>query len=253
MLKTAPINRSMPRHLRPLLLRFALRALALPWCLALPVSAAEKAAALPADAIALAVVFDTSGSMAQPIPTKPGSPPSAKILVARRAFDAVIERLNTFAAAPNAKPLYVGLYVFQGNHGRTALPLARFDAAKLRAAIAGLEPGGATPLGATMLRAGRDLLAARAASRHMLVLTDGENTAGPKPEKALAQLLESGTRQQVSLFTHVIALDIKPAVFATLQKNGATLIGAADEVQLNAQFDFILEEKILIEAPRAAR
>jgi hypothetical protein len=54
----------------------------------------------------------------------------------------------------------------------------------------------------------------------------------------------------VAVFTHVIALDIKPSVFAALKKEGATLIGANDEAQLNAQFDFILAEKILVEASR---
>jgi hypothetical protein len=46
----------------------------------------------------------------------------------------------------------------------------------------------------------------------------------------------------------MLALDIPPKVFASLQKAGATVIGAADEKQLQSQLDFILENQILVEA-----
>ncbi|HEY9250342.1 MAG TPA: hypothetical protein VIO38_14480, partial [Rariglobus sp.] len=84
-----------------------------------------------------------------------------------------------------------------------------------------------------------------AASKHLLVLTDGENTVGATPLAALTAL----QRQNQPVFVHVIALDIPPSVFASLQKAGATLIGAADEKQLQSQLDFILENQILVEAP----
>ena len=205
------------------------------------------------DGIALAVVFDTSGSMTQSIPTRPGSPPSPKLEIARRAFGAVIDRLEAFARAPGAKPLSVGVYVFRGKEAAVAVPLAAFDAAKLRAWLRTAPANGATPLGSAIALAGRDILATPAASRHLLVLTDGQNSSGPTPEKTLADLNKTSLRQQRPVFTHVIALDLKPAVLAALKKQGATLIGAADEAQLNEQFDYILEEKILLEAPRAAR
>jgi hypothetical protein len=47
----------------------------------------------------------------------------------------------------------------------------------------------------------------------------------------------------------VVTLDLNPAVFNGLKAQGATLIGATNEVELNARFDFILEQKILLEAP----
>lgn len=209
--------------------------------------AAEPAA--PAQQIAIAVVFDTSGSMKQSVARKGGGR-EPKIEAARRAFHGVIDRLDTFAKTPNAKPLAVGIYAFRRTDAVVAHPLTRFSPTPLRRWVDSVEPIDSTPLGNALFIAGRDLLAADAASRHLLVLTDGENTTGRTPEAALQQIMAAAEKKQVSLFTHIIAFDIKPSVFAALKKQGATLIGAADGEQLRAQFDFILDEKILVEAPR---
>ncbi len=238
----------MSPHPRIRSLRWIFGVLALSWCRA--AAAAAEASAPAGASLALAVVFDTSGSMNQSIPTKPGARPDTKIRIAQRAFGNVIDRLETFSRSPAAKPLAIGVYVFRGNEGAVARPLAPFHAADLRAWLQNVRPDGPTPLGSAMFIAGRDLLAAPAASRHLLVLTDGANTAGPAPEKVLAQISEAGFRKQTPIFVHIIALNLKPEVFATLKMQGATLIGALDEAQLNSQFDFILEEKILVEAPR---
>jgi Ca-activated chloride channel family protein len=203
-----------------------------------------------ADGIAIAIVFDTSGSMTNRLAAKTGTAPT-KIAVARRAFTSVIARLEAFTKGPAAKPLTVGVYVFRGNDAAVGVPMSAFDPAKLRTWLEKTAPNGPTPLGAAMSRAGRDLLAVPATSRHILVLTDGENTAGPSPEIVLRQLTEASTRASAVLFTHIIAFDIKPEIFAALKKQGATLIGATDEAQLNEKFDFILDEKILVEAPRS--
>ena len=244
-----------PRHF-PRLMRQHFRSARLRRCLAailvsLPLVFLPMRAETPAtDGIALAVVFDTSGSMNQPMATKAGGGTDSKYRIAQRAFGAVIDRLEAFSRSAGAKPLSVGIYVFRGNDAIVAKPLARFDAAGLRAWLAAMRPTGATPLGDAMFLAGRDLLAAPAASRHLLIVTDGANTAGRKPDGALDQLNAAAEKKQTPLFTHVIAVDIKPETFSALKKRGATLIGAADEAQLNAQFDFILEERILVEAPR---
>ena len=204
----------------------------------------------PSNRIAVEVIFDTSGSMKATIPSQSAGRREAKLAIAQRSFGLVIDRLQTFLKGPNAKPLSIGVYVFTDTKATVALPLAPFDAPRLRQWLAGTTANASTPLGDAIFLAGRDLLAAPAASRHLLVLTDGENTTGRSPEDALRMLNEVSDRKQTPVFTHIIALDIKPDVFAALKKQGATLIGAADEAQLNAQFDFILEEKILVEAPR---
>src|SRR5205085_1555440 len=171
----------------------------------LPGRAAEPAAA---SGIALAVVFDTSGSMNEQIATKPGAPLDAKYRIAQRAFNAVIDRLERFSKGPTAQPLQVGIFVFRDQRAAVAAPIAPFEPARLRRWATTMHPSGATPLGEAIFLAGRDLLATPAATRHLLVLTDGANTAGRSPETALTQIAQAAARKQTPVFTHIIALDI---------------------------------------------
>jgi hypothetical protein len=201
--------------------------------------------------VAVAVVYDTSGSMRQPPAGATGKNREPKSRIAQRSFLKAIRRLEVFATNPLSPPLSVGVYVFKGQSAIEALPLATFDGAGLRQWLARLPiPEAATPIGDAMYHAGRDLLAADAISRHILVLTDGANTAGRDPVKALDELAKEAGRMQKPVSVHVIALDVNPRTFNGLQERGATLIGAANEAELNASFDRILEEKILVEAPR---
>jgi von Willebrand factor type A domain len=214
-------------------------------------SSAALHAAPPAD-VALAVVYDTSGSMKTPIRAQDGRL-AAKHVIAQRAFGLVIDRLDRFtqpAAGQPAKRLDLGIVIFEGVRTRQALPMAPFDVAATRRWLAALPaPDSGTPLGDAMLAAGGALQSSSASNKHLLVLTDGENTTGASPLAALATLQKQSRGQDQPVFVHVIALDISPEVFASLQKAGATLIGAADEKQLQSQLDFILETQILVEAP----
>ncbi len=46
---------------------------------------------------------------------------------------------------------------------------------------------------------------------------------------------------------HFVAFDVDAKQFAPLKKLGATVVGAADEKQLNTQLEYILQRKILLE------
>ena len=208
--------------------------------------------------VALAVVYDTSGSMRAPIKAADGRL-VPKNIIAQRAFGLVIDRLERFtrpAAAfvtdsiPPVKRLDLSITVFDGSRAVTAVRMAPLDPAATRKWLAALPaPDSGTPLGDAMTLAAKSLLATPAASKHLLVLTDGENTLGSTPLAALTALQKQTQTQNQTVFVHILALDIPPAVFASLQKAGATLIGAADEKQLQSQLDFILETQILVEAP----
>jgi hypothetical protein len=201
-----------------------------------------------------AVAFATSGSMRGSIPSLGGNP-EPKHLIARRALASVATRLEKFTAPPAdpatpPRSLAFGLYVFNIDKAAAVLPLAPFNATKLRNWIDSEgSPRDNTPLGLTMQLAGQALLASPAPHKHLLVLTDGANSSGIEPEDALDLLQRESEKKQTPLFVHVIALGIKPSVFAALKKRGATLIGASDEKQLQTQLDFILENQILLEAP----
>lgn len=206
----------------------------------------------PAD-VALAVVYDTSGSMASLIQTKNGGR-EPKYLVAKRAFASVIGRLELYTSTggPNAagKRLDLSVVVFRGARPDTALPMSAFAAAATRRWLDGLgAPNSGTPLGDAMAQAGLALESSAASSKHLLVLTDGENTTGGDPVDALVAIQKRGLASGQPVFVHVLALDIPPRVFASLRDAGATLVGAADEAQLQAQLDFMLENQILVEAP----
>jgi hypothetical protein len=208
----------------------------------------------PRAEIAFAVVYDTSGSMRGSIPSAHGIP-EAKHVIARRALTAVADRLEKFTAVSEgnthaARSLEFGLYVFNRDQAATALPLAPFSAPRLREwLLAQKLPGDSTPLGLSLQQAGQALLASSASHKHLLVLTDGQNSTGITPQRALEFLQGQAEKKQTPLFVHVIALGIKPSVFIALQERGATLIGASDEKQLQTQLDFILENQILLEAP----
>jgi len=63
----------------------------------------------------------------------------------------------------------------------------------------------------------------------------------------LPRLIKQAERKGTILFTHFIAFDVAANAFAPLKRQGATVVAAADEKQLNQQLDFVLEEKILLE------
>ena len=217
-------------------------------CLLLP---SARAATPPAD-LALAVVYDTSGSMRASLRAADGSLTS-KHVAARRAFALVVDQLERYAkgsAITAPKRLDLSIVAFSGTRVVEAIPMAPFDARATRKWLDALPtPNSGTPLGDAMALAGRALLTTPAASKHLLVLTDGENTSGSTPLAALTALQKQSRAKDQHIFVHVLALDIAPDVFASLQKAGATLIGATDEKQLQSQLDFILETQILVEAP----
>ena len=199
--------------------------------------------------VALAIVYDTSGSMKDSVRDKAGRA-TPKYVIGNRALEAVIDRVEAFARKqPEGAPkVQAGLFVFAAKGGREAVKFGPLDAEALRSwAKAFNNPHGPTPLGSAVEAAGNTLLGAKAAQRHVLVITDGMNTSGPDPASVLPKLNKAAEKTGSGLFFHFVAFDVKASVFAPIAKQGATLVAAADEKQLNDQLEFILEEKILLE------
>jgi Mg-chelatase subunit ChlD len=198
------------------------------------------------DDVAIAIVYDTSGSMAGQVKDS-ANKPAPKFEIANRALESIFKQLEQFQAK-GGKKLQVGLFTFTPQGGQAVVPLGPFDAAKLRGWLGDFKkPDGGTPLGAATAEAARALLAAKVGSRHVLVVTDGENTIGPPPEQVIPKLYDQAIKAGQSLQFHFVAFDVKAAVFAGVKKQGATLVSAADEKQLTEQLTFVLEEKILLE------
>jgi hypothetical protein len=202
------------------------------------------------EGVALAIIYDTSGSMKEPVPDASGSF-APKYVIANRALRAVTKQLQAFAAnSPGGAPrkLDAGLFVFQGEHAREVIKLGPFDAAAFEDWAAHFSsPNGNTPLGNALTTATRAVLDSPLSRKHVLVITDGINTAGPPPKTVLPRLKEQAEQRHVNLSVHFVAFDVDAHQFASLKRHGATVVGAADEKQLNSQLQFILQQKILLE------
>lgn len=198
------------------------------------------------DDIAIAIVYDTSGSMNSPVKDAEGKW-TPKFQIGNRAVVNIVDQLEKFSKT-SPKKLQVGLFTFSPQGGKAVVPVAAFDPVKLREWVAGFKkPDGATPLGNASSEAATALMKTKAGARHVVVITDGENTIGPAPEKTIAAINKEGMKTGNIVAFHFVAFDVNAAVFAAIKKEGATLLSAADEKQLNERLTFVLEDKILLE------
>jgi hypothetical protein len=196
--------------------------------------------------VAVAIVCDTSGSMTQAVKSAAGGK-EPKFQIANRALLAIVARLDQYSATSKRK-VFTSLYSFAGKGAQELVKPGPFDAAALRAAIGAIpKPTSGTPLGIAVQEATRALDRVKAGSRHVLVITDGENTSGPPPEAIMPKLQEEALKTGAPVYFHFVAFDVDARVFAGVKKSGATLVSASDEKQLNDKIGFILEEKILLE------
>src|SRR5437879_8306 len=79
--------------------------------------------------VAVAIVYDTSGSMKQPVRDGNGQL-SPKYVIARRALEEIVKRLQTFAtnaAGGVPRRIEAGLFVFSGSRVRELVKFGPFD------------------------------------------------------------------------------------------------------------------------------
>lgn len=216
----------------------------------------SHAAPVPEEGIALAIVYDTSGSMLEKVQDGAGRM-TPKFEIANRALVSIIDRLEALSRSPDGpRRIESGLFVFRSDAAHEAVPFGSFNPAAQREWMKTFRrPEGATPLGEAVRSAGRAVLNSKLSRKHVLVLTDGMNTRGTEPGAVMTKLNQEADRGGSVLSVHFVAFDVDAKVFAPLKRIGATVVGAVDEAQLNSQLEFILEEKILLEAetPPAAK
>lgn len=208
------------------------------------------AAAADDDGVAIAVVYDTSGSMKETVKDDKGQP-APKYQIANRALIAIANRIQAFATnatATGPRKINAGLFIFQGDAPRRAIPFGPFDAEAFRKwAQSFSAPSGGTPLGNALTTAGSAALNSGLTRKHVLIITDGMNTVGPDPAATLPSLKDEADQKGTGLSVHFVAFDVDAKVFDKVKKLGATVVGAANESQLNRQLEFILAKKILLE------
>lgn len=237
-----------PGHRRETM-RAALAAMILPanfpaWIAALFVS---TSAAFAADSdLAVAIVYDTSGSMKGNVAGRGGAP-EPKYVIANRALAAIVDKLEK-VNADGPRKVQCGLFTFRDKGGKETVKLGPLDAPALRNWLTAFsKPDGGTPIGGAVTDATNALWKIRADSRHVLVITDGENTVGAAPDAVLPKLQDQCLKNGLVVHFHFLAFDVDAKVFGGIKQFGATLVGASDETQLNQKLNFILEEKILLE------
>jgi len=174
-----------------------------------------------------------------------------KFVIANRALEAIAKQVQEFVTnspAGTPRKVYAGLFVFAGNGSRQAIPFGPFNEEVFRSWAKDFRSvGGGTPLGTAVSAASETVLKSGLTRKHVLVITDGESNVGPEPAAVVTQLKNKADQKETTVGVHFVAFDVDAKVFDGVKKRGATVLSAANEVQLNSQLEFILEKKILLE------
>jgi Mg-chelatase subunit ChlD len=200
------------------------------------------------DGLAAIVLVDVSGSMHDRIKGER----RRKIEAAQAAVNDLIGAFAKYAAANPAQPVLLGIHEFSARNGqpaaRVVLPLGKPDPATAAGAIAGIKTGGGTPIGDAMVEARLALDRSGLKRRHLLVVTDGENTDGIEPP-LVARVFEQ-QNDELRASTYFVAFDVDAEAFAGVKAAGSLLLSAKSGAELASTFDELLSDRIFVEAPR---
>ena len=109
-----------------------------------------------------------------------------------------------------------------------------------------MKASGGTPIGDAMVAGKRALDATGLSRRHLLVVTDGENTDGPEPDDVAGRhRCAAPPTERPSIY--FVAFDIDASRFNGVRDAGGLVLEAANARALNDTLDSLLRGKILIE------
>lgn len=202
------------------------------------------------EGIAAVVLIDVSGSMGESVKDEAGAD-QPKIDIARRATLDLIRQFDAYAKAHLEEPVVVGLFEFSARDGqlstREVIPLSAPDPARAQSVLARMEADGGTPIGDAVVAGKRALDAAGLTRRHLLVVTDGENTDGHEPGDVLQAIGRRPEVERPSIY--FVAFDIEASRFDAVREAGGLVLAAANERELNTTLNSLLTGKILVEGP----
>ena len=198
------------------------------------------------DGLAAAILIDVSGSMQRAPGQGKGT---AKIVDARRAAVDLVDQFSRYADDHKGEPVLLGIYEFSGLDGqpdcREVIPMGPPDRSRAAAAIAGMKAVGGTPIGNAMIAGKLALDKTGLSRRHLLVITDGENTTGPSPEDVAAAITRRPSVEQPAMY--FVAFDVSASRFDSVRNAGGLVLEAVNAKALNDTLDSLLRGKILIE------
>lgn len=202
----------------------------------------------PREGIAALLMIDASGSMGDSIREQGSSRP--KIDVAREAALVLVRRFDEYARAHRDEPVVLGVMEFSErdpSDTRSVLPLGPPDPAQAERALQMIQTGGGTPIGDAIVAAKQVLDGSGMSRRHLLVVTDGENTDGYEPEDVLRALARRPEAERPSVY--FVAFDIAASRFDAVRDSGGLVLGAANGAELDSTLNSLLDGKILVEGP----
>lgn len=189
---------------------------------------------------AVAILIDTSGSMADPAP----GDMRPKYDVALEALQHTLDATDAFVARRPDFPIKIGIQRFSSDVW-PVLPMQGYDRARVQAALAAIpRPGGGTAIGSALRTARPELYRAGTFRKYILVLTDGENTSGVDPERVARDIYRK-SEGAVQIF--FVAFDTSPEKFGFLKEVGGEVLSAGNGVELRAALDGIYQGRILVE------
>ncbi len=209
---------------------------------------APSSTVTPREGLAAAIMIDVSGSMNDEVTGEDGRE-ERKIEIARRAALDLVEQFARYAEDHADEPVLLGLYEFSERNGvpdaRPIMPMGKPDRARAASALKAMKANGGTPIGNAMIAAKHELDAAGLTRRHLLIVTDGENTEGYAPERVAAAINRRPEAERPSLY--FVAFDVEANRFRRVKDAGGLVLGAANAKELNATLDSLLRGQILLE------
>jgi len=200
------------------------------------------------EGLAAAILIDVSGSMDDSVRGLDGRR-EKKIEIARRAARDLVEQFAKYAEDHPGEDVKLGIYEFSRRRGepdcRAVIPMGAPDRTAADAAIARLEADGGTPIGQAMITAKLELDGTGLSLRHLLLVTDGENTDGFRPDHVAEGIGRRPEAERPSMY--FVAFDIEASRFARMRDAGSLVLSAADARELNETLDSLLRGKILLE------
>ena len=197
------------------------------------------------EGLAAAILIDVSGSMDRDA----GDSGTPKIVSARRAAIDLVDQFARYAEEHKDEPVMLGVFEFSDRDGqpdtREVIRMGPPDRAKATQAINAMKANGGTPIGNAMIAGKRALDATGLTRRHLLVITDGENTHGSAPDDVAAAINRRPSAERPSVY--FVAFDISASRFNGVRDAGGLVLEAANAKALNETLDSLLRGKILIE------
>jgi Mg-chelatase subunit ChlD len=197
------------------------------------------------------VLVDVSGSMADRVRDADGER-TRKILIAQRTTLDLLRAFDAYRRTHPKDEVVVGVYEFSARPNlpaaREVVPLGRPEPEAAATPIRAMRARGGTPIGDALIDARLALDRTGLRRRHLLVVTDGENTDGVSPVDVARVMDRQDAERRAALY--FVAFDIDAKVFDGVKNAGGLVLAARDGQQLTATLDELLSDRILVEAPR---